>query len=353
MEKPLCRDCGIHHDPATPHTFSYVGSPNDHLSCGLCLDVMIDPFMCPHCEQIGCKICLVRAIQSQGCKCPFCRKGLDPEGIRRASVPMRRMLDELEVRCPHCPATVQRAQLRTHLAECPSLELPCPYADAGCTHRAAAQGLDDHRRECPFRLAHERLTAQAAHIQDLTEALESQRSETKDTRRRVGRLEREMQEHKRNIRSLTDQLQHAREQLRAHEQRAAAPRANAHPQLSVLGELPVVEMPPPGSLVSGPKPAWLATLRKTLRGRFPPALIDQMAARAVETGWPVCLASYASRQYHHASTVLPTLRARLLADFRLDGKRGIRAVLVQPKDNSHAPPGFLSTPFVVLLFVTP
>ncbi|KAJ1382634.1 hypothetical protein B484DRAFT_341999, partial [Ochromonadaceae sp. CCMP2298] len=112
--------------------FDQTSPPPDRLSCGICSEVLRDPLQVCEDKHIFCRCCIDRwkdiCIPTT---CPMCRAPLSRE---EAATKEREEIQLLTVFCPSasCEWTGPLSDHEAHVAACPSVEVPCPFAEAGC-----------------------------------------------------------------------------------------------------------------------------------------------------------------------------------------------------------------------------
>mmetsp|Transcript_33334 Transcript_33334/g.58473 ORF Transcript_33334/g.58473 Transcript_33334/m.58473 type:complete len:451 (+) Transcript_33334:28-1380(+) len=117
---------------------------DDRWVCPICLDLFQDPVEAPCCHNLFCERCVFNIS-----KCPLCNARL----FRCIpNIPIRRLVEELCVRCRHqgCNKTVQNMRLREHETVCDYALLPCIYS-ASCG-LIARKDLGKHLEvDCKYR----------------------------------------------------------------------------------------------------------------------------------------------------------------------------------------------------------
>lgn len=78
----------------------FVIQPEARLLCGICLDVLNDPYKCVN-NHACCKLCLERWISAGRRECPFCRAYIQVRNMVRDDV-RRLEVDALLVTCCSC-----------------------------------------------------------------------------------------------------------------------------------------------------------------------------------------------------------------------------------------------------------
>ena len=107
--------------------------------CCICKNVIKDPVMC-HNEHIFCRACITRHLMNSH-TCPTCMQPLTVETLRQATLGIRNLLSELQIRCEYfdrgCGKFVQLGDLERHVAD-------CGFAPAVCSNEGCQLEVNKH-----------------------------------------------------------------------------------------------------------------------------------------------------------------------------------------------------------------
>ena len=131
----------------TPDNFFASSIKNSTWTCPLCLDLLNDPVEAPCCHSLCCGSCI-----EPFPRCPICKALL----LRcLPNIPMKRLVQELSVRCRHplCDKIVRKAFLLTHESLCENGLVRCGHSEA--CGQVLRKDLQVHLVElCPHRPVH-------------------------------------------------------------------------------------------------------------------------------------------------------------------------------------------------------
>jgi hypothetical protein len=127
----------------------------DFLTCGICLEVLVDARRGCNGNHHFCGECLDKWYESKrGARvpCPQCREDVvfskDRNGAKIAGVPapmLCGLIDSQDCVCPYdCKESFKIKDLRAHKQVCPNMPIECPFAALGCKHKASRSMLEEH-----------------------------------------------------------------------------------------------------------------------------------------------------------------------------------------------------------------
>ncbi|CAG9330844.1 unnamed protein product [Blepharisma stoltei] len=92
---------------------------DDRWLCPICLELFENPVETPCCHNLFCERCIFNIR-----RCPLCSKNL---GRCMPNIPIRRLMDDLAVKCRHikCDIVIRKADLINHEKECQMALVPC------------------------------------------------------------------------------------------------------------------------------------------------------------------------------------------------------------------------------------
>ena len=122
--------------PVSQHGYEYVNdNVANHFSSSICSHPLVDPVLygCRE-EHVFCRVCLEEANSLGLVECPLCREEVSKEHRRPLGGPLVRLLNALQVYCPHrrqgCKWTGSRSEVSAHVSmDCE--HCPCVYAVNG------------------------------------------------------------------------------------------------------------------------------------------------------------------------------------------------------------------------------
>ncbi|CAG9316370.1 unnamed protein product [Blepharisma stoltei] len=87
--------------------------------CPVCLELLEDPVETPCCHNLFCEKCVINIR-----KCPLCSQNL---GQCQPNIPIRRLMEDLAVKCRHarCEVIIRKADLINHEKTCEMALVPC------------------------------------------------------------------------------------------------------------------------------------------------------------------------------------------------------------------------------------
>ena len=131
-------------------TFEFVDEVPEKCFCITCRGVHTDILQLRNCEHSICESCFSRRLKNNLKFCP-CSAPLE-EGSEEATLKLRYLLEDLNVRCPkHCGEVVRLKETGTHAQnECPLAMVKCE--NKGCHRKMKRKELGAHMKLCDFRI---------------------------------------------------------------------------------------------------------------------------------------------------------------------------------------------------------
>ena len=135
------------------YDFTFARPVPNRLQCTICTKVLRDPHLTECCGQNLCESCLKHWFKKQNTTCPHCRH---ENFIHILNKPLKREIDELEIRCTKQGASCQwvgeLSSLQAHL----NSDEGCGYVEVQCKNKCGAKmtrkELEAHLVEqCPLR----------------------------------------------------------------------------------------------------------------------------------------------------------------------------------------------------------
>ena len=121
--------------------------------CSICFSVLKDPVLCPRNHHCFCRGCITKHLENSQ-RCPTCADKLTVETLAEPQRMVKRMLNELKIRCVcvdrGCQEIVQLQHLDQHEATCGFTPAVC--TNQGCGATVNQRDLIHHESEvCEFR----------------------------------------------------------------------------------------------------------------------------------------------------------------------------------------------------------
>ena len=121
--------------------------------CSICCNVLKDPVLCPRNHHCFCRGCITKHLENYQ-RCPTCADELTVETLTEPQRTIKRMLNELNIRCVYidrgCQEIIQLQHLDQHEATCGFTPAMC--TNQGCDATVNQRDLTLHESEvCEFR----------------------------------------------------------------------------------------------------------------------------------------------------------------------------------------------------------
>ena len=122
---------------------------NPALICIICQEPLKDPQV-TSCDHVFCRSCITQWMRQSSRSCPTCRLSLT--SLQPANRPLRRMLDEIEVKCTKCGQQgLKREDFDNHIKKmCPKGDVTCLAVDIMCPWTGPRKRLNRHLAHCKF-----------------------------------------------------------------------------------------------------------------------------------------------------------------------------------------------------------
>ena len=199
---------------------------SSHLKCDECDKPLVNPVSLDPCERTYCCRCIQSNLQKHSNDCPACQnKTLTGEDLHIVSRALRKMLDDLLVRCSLCNAiNIPRIKFEEHQKNvCPRRIISCPGEDVMCQWTGQRDQLDDHLRSCPHQQIRDNLKdliGQSVRLQqvqksfnDLQNQFQQIESEKKDLNKELEKIRLENRSFSEQSIQQTDQINQLNEQI--------------------------------------------------------------------------------------------------------------------------------------------
>jgi hypothetical protein len=133
-------------------------SVQELLTCGVCLEVLVNPVRGCNGNHHFCGDCLQKVVTSDlrlKTPCPQCREDVvfskDRAGKQIAGVPapmLSALIETQDCICPYdCGNSLKLKDLSEHKKVCENVPIECPFAALGCKHKGPRNKLDAHIEE--------------------------------------------------------------------------------------------------------------------------------------------------------------------------------------------------------------
>jgi len=139
-------------DGGYPDTMAKNLENNQTLKCGICMNVLRDPLMCPYCTNNFCTVCIKKWLNGQKKTCPYCRKQIE-EAVLISNRGLKDIINqEILISCINkklgCTWQGKRVEMGLHLQdECSFGEIKCRFQQCGFRGRRKDIGI--HEAACP------------------------------------------------------------------------------------------------------------------------------------------------------------------------------------------------------------
>ncbi|CAG0893952.1 unnamed protein product, partial [Cyprideis torosa] len=167
--------------------------------CAVCEHVVHDPVQVDPCEHLFCRVCAEdRRIQDEH-TCPKCQSRIS-DSFQEPATNVLRVLRDMAVKCPDCSRQAPYSEMERHMELCRTETTPC---QKGCGQPLLYSEVAAH--DC-FELSKKRIAELEAKIEGLEtdlEALTETQEDLEKCRKRVGTLEKELEDEKRKIEDKT------------------------------------------------------------------------------------------------------------------------------------------------------
>ncbi|CAF3383837.1 unnamed protein product [Rotaria sp. Silwood2] len=136
------------------YEYMNISAISDALICEICRNPFINPVILPYpCERTYCLNCIQSNLEKHSNNCMQCdKKSLSNTELKNESPILRKMLDNLLVRCRSCAQiNIQRSNFSKHIQQmCPKRIVSCSANDIQCSWKGHFDQLNQHFNVCPY-----------------------------------------------------------------------------------------------------------------------------------------------------------------------------------------------------------